>query len=61
MTLAVIHTFGGEIPKYISLPVNNNIISDVLCSEGNTVVLENGRLNVELKENFEAVAVLLQN
>ena len=37
------------------------MISDVLCSEGNAVILENGRLNVELKENFEAVAVLLRN
>ncbi len=60
-TLAVIHTFGGEIPKCVSLPVKNNMISDVLCSEGNAVILENGRLNVELKENFEAVAVLLRN
>lgn len=60
-TLAVIHTFGGEIPKCVSLPVGNSMISDVLCSEGNAVILENGRLNVELKENFEAVAVLLQN
>ena len=60
-TLAVIHTFGGEIPKCVSLPVKNSMISDVLCSEGNAVILENGRLNVELKENFEAVAVLLRN
>ena len=60
-TLAVIHTFGGEIPKCVSLPVNNGMISDVLCSEGNTVVLENGRLNVELKENFEAAAIFIQS
>ena len=56
-TLAVIHTFGGEIPEQISLPVNGSSILRVMNSEGNSVALENGTLTVELKANFEAVAV----
>ena len=31
-----------------------------MCSEGNTAALENGRLTVELKAPFEAVAVWLE-
>ena len=58
-TLAVIHTFGGYFPEEISLPVSAEKIRRVMCSENNRVALSNGRLKVQLKAPFEAVAVLL--
>jgi alpha-galactosidase len=58
-TLAVIHTFGGEIPEQITLPVKADRILRVMSSEGNRVALEGGELKVELKAPFEAVAVHL--
>lgn len=58
-TLAVIHTFAGEIPEEIALPVDAGKILDVMCSEGNRVVVEDGTLRVQLKAEFEAVAVHL--
>ena len=58
-TLAVIHTFGGTIPEMVVLPVRGKQILRVMCSEGNAVTLEDGRLSVELKAPFEAVAVHL--
>ena len=60
-TLAVIHTFGGEIPDQVSLPADGSRILRVMSSEGNRTVLENGMLTVELKANFEAVAVHIQS
>ena len=56
-TLAVIHTFGGKIPAQVVLPVDGGKILQVMCSEGNRVSLEGGKLTVELKAPFEAVAV----
>lgn len=58
-TLAVIHTFGGTPPEKIALPVNGKEILQVMCSEGNSISLENGVLTAELKAPFEAVAVHL--
>jgi len=58
-TLAVIHTFGGERPGQVALPVKARKILRVMCSEENRVSLENGMLTVELKAPFEAVAVHL--
>ena len=58
-TLAVIHTFGGPVPDRIELPVEAAEVLGVMCSEGNRVSLEGGRLTVELKAPFEAVAVHL--
>ncbi|MBR4576468.1 MAG: alpha-galactosidase [Clostridia bacterium] len=58
-TLAVIHTFGGEIPEKITLPVRADRILRVMCSEGNAVSLEGNELTVSLKAEFEAVAVHL--
>ena len=58
-TLAVIHTFGGEIPEQITLPVKADRILRVMSSEGNRVALEGGELKVELKAPFEAIAVHL--
>jgi len=58
-TLAVIHTFGGEHPEKIFLPVKAKEVRRVMCSEGNAVSLGNGVLTVELKAPFEAVAAWL--
>ena len=57
--LVVIHTFGGTIPEKVVLPVRGKQILRVMCTEGNAVILEDGRLSVELKAPFEAVAVHL--
>ena len=59
-TLAVIHTFGGNPPDRITLPVRAEKILRIMCSEDNRAVLENGTLTVELKAPFEAVAVHLK-
>ncbi|MBO4900027.1 MAG: alpha-galactosidase [Lachnospiraceae bacterium] len=56
-TLSVIHTFGGEHPDKITLPVRGSQIRSIMCSEENRVTLEDGLLTVELKVPFEAVAV----
>ncbi len=58
-TLAVIHTFGGKLPERISLPVEGKKILRVMCSEENRVSMRNGRLTVEVKAPFEAIAVHL--
>ena len=58
-TLAVIHTFAGEIPEEITLPADAGKILGVMCSEGNRVTLEGGTLRVQLKAEFEAIAVHL--
>ena len=58
-SLAVIHTFGGEHPGTVTLPAEADRILRVMCSEGNGVTLADGKLTVELKAPFEAVAVHL--
>ncbi len=58
-TLAVLHTFGGDLPAQAELPVEADRILRVMCSENNRVALRDGRLTVELKAPFEAVAVHL--
>ena len=58
-TLAVVHTFGGTHPEKVYLPVKADRICRVICSEDNTVRLEKGILSVELKAQFEAIAVHL--
>ena len=58
-TLAVIHTFGGNYPEEISLPVPAKQIRRLMRSENNLVALNDGTLTVQLKAPFEAVAVLL--
>ena len=61
-TLAVIHTFGGSFPQTVTLPVDGSRILRVMDSEDNRITLENGELTVELKANFEAIAVhILRN
>ena len=58
-TLAVIHTFGGDYPEMVSLPVEAGRILRVMSSEENEVSLADGKLDVRLKASFEAVAVHL--
>ena len=58
-TLLVVHTFDGPIPERVRIPVSALRIEEVLCSEGNRVTLTNGFAEVELKANFEALAILL--
>ena len=56
--LAVIHTFGGELPQQVTLPVPGaEEVLDVMCSGGNEVTLDNGCLTVTLKTGFEAIAI----
>ncbi|MBR5679562.1 MAG: hypothetical protein IKX19_02830, partial [Clostridia bacterium] len=59
-TLVVLHTFGGELPEKVSLPVNASRIDAVLCSEDNDIRLADETLTVGLRANFEAAAVLLR-
>ena len=56
-TLAVIHTFGGNYPKAVTMPVTGGNILRAMSSENNRITLENGVLTVELKADFEAIAV----
>jgi len=58
-TLVVLHTFGGALPDRVSLPVSGRRVEASLCSEGNDIRLRDGKLEIELKANFEAAAVLL--
>jgi len=58
-TLLIVHTFGGELPEQIQIPVNAVQIKDILCSENNEVTLQKNSVNIQLKENFEAIAIAL--
>lgn len=58
-TLLVVHTFGGAFPEKVRIPVKAGAVADVMCSEENAVTLADGYVEVELKANFEAVAVAL--
>ena len=58
-TLTVVHSFSGGFPARVELPTDSSRIERVLCSEGNRVTLQDGKLCVELKAPFEAVAVHL--
>lgn len=60
-TLVTLHTFGGQLPQRVQLPVRDAHIARIMCSENNAVTLENGVLTIELKAPFEAVAVHLDN
>ncbi len=60
-TLVVLHAFAGRLPERVALPVSASRIEGVLSSENNAVrLLNDGReLEIELRANFEAVAVSL--
>ena len=57
-TLVTVHTFGGPLPDSIRIPVRGRTIRSVLNSEDNNIVLEDGWIEIELKANFEAIAIL---
>ena len=59
-TLAVVHAFGGDFPPAAEIPVRASGIRRILCSEGNRVSLDGDVLRVELKAEFEAIAVELE-
>lgn len=58
-TLAVVHTFGGQLPESITLPVQAQKVLRVMCSEGNAVALNDGQLTIQLRAPFEAIAAHL--
>ena len=60
-TLVVLHIFAGSLPEKVSLPVPDNAvrIDAVLSSEKNGVRLKDGRIEIEIRANFEAVAAAL--
>ena len=59
-TLVVLHTFAGELPEKVRIPVKASQIDAVLSSEDNGIRLtEDGALEIEIRANFEAVATAL--
>lgn len=60
-SLVTVHTFGGQLPERIQLPVQGKHIRRAMCSEDNTISLENGLLTIEIKAPFEAIAVHLDH
>lgn len=58
--LLVLHTFGGHLPEKVHIPVSAHRMTDVLCSEGNAITLTTDGVEIELKANLEAVAVVLE-
>ena len=57
--LLTVHTFDGDLPAYIEIPVGDLQIKEAVTSENNDMTVENGVLKLQLKANFEAVAVWL--
>ena len=57
-TLITIHTFGDALPGHIRIPLRGGTVRDILCSEDNTIIPGNGWIDVELKANYEAIAIL---
>ena len=54
--LVTLHTFGGDLPKAVAVPVGDGEILDLVTSEGNAAAISGGNLVVEVKANFEASA-----
>jgi alpha-galactosidase len=57
--LVVLHTFAGELPEKVRIPVRAAKIDAVLKSEDNEIRLAGDTLEIELRANFEAVAAAL--
>ena len=55
----MLHTFEGPLPERVTIPVKAGRIDDVLSTEGNEIRLTEDGLVIELRTNFEAVAVSL--
>nr|MBR4280131.1 alpha-galactosidase [Clostridia bacterium] len=58
-TLVVLHTFGGEFPSAVTLPVPAEKIISVLSSDTHQITLEDHQLTVDLTAPFDAVAIHL--
>jgi len=54
--LVTVHTFGGDLPRAITVKVGDGTVIDAVTSEGNSYALDSGELRVEVKDNFEANA-----
>lgn len=48
-TLVIVHTFPGDFPNEITLPVQGSVIHDCICSEANRIDLSNQYLTIERK------------
>ena len=58
-TLVILHTFGGDFPASVTLPVPAEKILHVLSCEDHQIALENKQLTIGLTAPFDAVAVHL--
>ena len=58
--LLVLHTFGGELPESVKIPMPSCRLSDLLCSENNRIEVLNSAVRIQLKANFEAVAAVFE-
>ena len=58
-TLVVLHTFAGDLPETVRIPVNAAKVDAVLSSEDNEIRLTGDMLEIKLRANFEAVAAAL--
>ena len=54
--LVTVHTFGGDLPKAVTVDTGPGKIIDAVTSEDNSYALTDGKLIVEVKANFEASA-----
>ncbi|RCX14772.1 alpha-galactosidase [Anaerobacterium chartisolvens] len=59
--VVLIHTFNRDFPDSIEIPVGGSYeIHKTFCTFGNNISLKDGCLSVQMKEEFEAVAVCLK-
>lgn len=58
-TLVVLHTFGGDFPDTVTLPVSAEKILNVLSCQEPQLSLENNQLTIKLTDPFDAIAVHL--
>ncbi len=58
--LVTLHTFGGDLPKAVSIPTGEGEILDAVTSEGNAAAIAGGNLTAEIKANFEAAAFYIR-
>ena len=58
--LVVLHTFGGELPQAIRIPVGRGELLDAVTGEENAVTVTGDALLAEVKANFEAAAFYIR-
>ncbi|MDP4182186.1 MAG: alpha-galactosidase, partial [Bacillota bacterium] len=60
-SLVLIHSFHGDFPTTINIPISGKYeIHNTYCAFQNQISLENGCLYVNIKEEFEALAIHLK-